>query len=56
MTPAGRLKTSHGNRWATVTRAIRKALRVTAVANQGYAMTPMPSPRLEMVEALKSLR
>ena len=35
MTPAGRLKTSHGSRLATLTRPMRSGLRVTADASQG---------------------
>ena len=35
MTPAGRLKISHGSRLATLTRPIRNGLRVTAEANHG---------------------
>ncbi len=35
MTPAGRLKISHGRRLATLTRPIRSGLRVTAEASHG---------------------
>ena len=35
ITPAGRLKISHGMRWTTATSAIRRGLRVIADANHG---------------------
>ena len=46
ITPAGKVKTSHGSRCATAMRLMSRALRVTAEASHGYAMAAMPSPRL----------
>ena len=48
ITPAGKVKTNHGNRCAAATIAISSGLRVIAVASQGYAIVDIPSPTLEM--------
>ena len=50
------MNTSHGSRCITATNATRRGLRVTADANHGYTIVPIPSPRLEIEWAPSNLK
>ena len=56
ITPACKVKTSHGKRDTTADSAIRRGDRVTADANHGYAIATMPSPKFEIVVALHNFQ
>jgi hypothetical protein len=56
ITPACKVKMSHGKRETTAARAIRKGDLVTAEANHGYAIATMPSPKFEIVVALHNFQ
>jgi hypothetical protein len=56
ITPACRVKISHGKRETTAESAIRRGDLVTAEANHGYAIDVIPSPRFEIPVALHNFQ
>ena len=56
ITPAGSVKRSHGRRCAIAMSAMRRAFRVTAEANHGYAIPATPSPRFDVTLAVQSFQ
>ena len=56
ITPACKVKISHGKRETTADSAINKGDLVTAEASHGYAIVTIPSPRFEIVVALQSFQ
>jgi hypothetical protein len=56
ITPAGRVKMSHGSLCATGNKAMSRGDRVVAVANHGYATDEIPSPILEVAVAIQSFQ